>query len=274
MRRMQLITALCLFLLFVPIYLWKVQGITFWSHGNAPAAPAPRYDAKKDAPHDDIVEMLRESLIRYEDSGVQGYTCTIVMHERVKGKLKPPEVLDCWFLEKPFSVLVHWREGADRVAASLYVEGSNDGKMCVRPANPAAKRVFGTVNSAVDSDDARGSTRYMITEFGIRCGTERTYKTWKSLKDRGVKLNIEYLGMRHVDEVGGRECHVVKRYCDPPEEEGLTEITLYIDAETKMQVGSILKAGDELIGEYFFKDIVINPTFDANLFRAETLKKY
>lgn len=272
MRRMHLIVALSLLLLFVPIYLWKVQGVSFFSC-DPPPAPAKPYDAKKDAPHDDFVELLRQSLIKYEESGVKGYTCTFVMHERVKGKLKDPEVIECWFQEKPFSVLMHWKEGAGKVAASLYVEGENDGLMCVRPANEVLKRVVGTARKKVDCDEAKDSARYQMTEFGVRCGTERTYKAWKALKDRGVKLNIEYQGIQRLEKVG-RDCHVVKRYCNEPEEEGMTDVTVYLDVETMMQVGSVLKAGNELIGEYYFKDIKINPTFEANRFKQEILKQY
>jgi Protein of unknown function (DUF1571) len=274
MRRMHVIVALSLLLLFVPIYLWKVQGITFFS--GEPSAPAEPYDASKDAPHDDIVELLRQSLITYNQSGVKGYTCTFVMHERVNGKLKKPEVIECWFQEKQieFSVLMVWKEGADKAAASLYVEGANDGMMCVRPADPVVKKIFGTVNKKVDCDEAKASARYPIKEFGVRCGTERTYKAWKALKERGVKLHIEDLGVQKIAELDGRECRVIRRYCNPPEEEGMTDITVYLDVETMMQVGSILKAGDQLIGEYYFKNIVINPKFDENQFKPEILKKY
>jgi hypothetical protein len=273
MRRTHVIFALCLLLLFVPIYLWKVQGITFFC-GGAPATPSQPYDATKDAPHDDFVELLRESLIKYKSSGVAGYRCTFVMHEKVNGKLKPPEVIECWFQEKPFSVLMHWKEGANKVAASLYVEGENDGKMCIRPAGALERTFAATVTRKVDCDEAKASARYRITEFGVRCGTERTYKAWKALKDRGVKLNIEYQGIQQIAEVGGRSCHVVKRICNEPEEEGMTDVTVYLDVETMMQVGSVLKAGNELIGEYYFKDIVINPKFEPNQFKQEILKQY
>jgi hypothetical protein len=269
---MHLIVALCLLLLFVPIYLWKVQGITFCG-GGPPPAPAKPYDAGKDAAHDDFVELLRQSLIKYKDSGVRGYTCTFVMHERVNGKLKSPEVIECWFQEEPFSVVMHWKEGASKVAASLYVEGENDGKMCIRPAGALERTFAATVTRKVDCDEAKALARYRMTEFGVRCGTERTYKAWKALKDRGVTLQIEYQGIQRLEQVG-RDCHVVKRYCNEPEEEGMTDVTVYLDVETMMQVGSVLKAGNDLIGEYYFKDIKINPNFEPNRFKQEILKQY
>jgi len=196
------------------------------------------------------------------------------MQERLKGQLNPSETIEAWFKEEPFSVFMHWKEGAGLAVASLYVVGDNDGKMCVRPSSGAGK-LLGWVKSAPDSSEAKDATRYLITEFGLRCGAERTYRAWKALQERGVTLRTEYLGLRkNVEEVGGRDCHVVVRRCDPPEEEGMTEITLLIDAETWQQVGTILKAGDELIGEYYFKDIKLNPDFDEKRFKPEMLKKY
>ena len=302
MRRMRIIVPLCLLLLFVPIYLWKVQGIGDGSSGVRPTNP---YNPDDDKPvfnsldtrdfqrgivastdlseaaidpfklyaRTDPVELLRLCLLEYQKAGIKGYSCTFAMHERVKGKLKQPEVIEAWFKEEPFSVFMHWKEGAELAAASLYVANEHDGKVCVRPQLAFAK-VAGWVKRAPDGAEAKDTSRYRITEFGVRCGTERTYKAWKALRDKGAKLNVEYLGKRKVEDVGGRDCHVIRRYCDPPEEEGLTEITLFIDAETWFQVGSVLMAKDNLIGQYFFRDIVLNPSFDDKQFKPETLKKY
>jgi hypothetical protein len=277
MRRMRIITPLCLLLLVVPLYLWKVQG--WWSPEEEvkPTAPLPtngkiETDLERLA-RSDPVELLYQSLRHYQEAGIKGYTCTLVKQERINGKLNPTETIDAWFQEEPYRVFMHWLSGVGKAEASLYVVNENDNKMCVRPSGPA--KILGWVKCAPNSGEAKDSTRYFITEFGMRCGTERTYKAWKSLQDRGIKLNTEYVGLsENVPEAGGRDCHVLKRYCDPPEEEGLTEITLFIDAETWQQVGTILKANNELIGSYFFKDIQINPVFDQGRFKPEMLKKY
>ncbi len=285
MRRMRIVVPLCLLLLFVPIYIWKIHG----NGGSCDHKPKEPIDPTKETPIignstidvssiEDLaqkapVELLRQCLERYKKANVDGYTCTFVMHETVNGKEKKPEVIECWFKEKPFSVFMHWKEGADRAAASLYVYGENNNKMCVRPEAKALKFV-GWADRDPDGDDAKASARYLITEFGLRCGTERTYKAWKALHENGVTLQVEYLGKQPIPELDGRECHIVKRYCNTPEEEGMTDVTLYIDAETWFQTGSILMAGDKLIGKYFFKDIVLNPTFDEKQFKPETLKKY
>jgi hypothetical protein len=295
MRRWWIVTPLCLLLLFVPIYLWQIVGGP--GGGSIPAPPNKDLLKKPFDPLDtgsfergivagatnldeisryaltDPVELLRLSLVKYQES-TKGYACTLCKHERINGKLNPPEVIEAWFKEEPFSVFMHWTQGGGPACASLYVQGENKNKVCIRPSLVAGK-LFGYVERAPDASDVKDNTRYLITEFGLRCGTERTYKTWKELRDKGVILDTHYLGLQtNVPEAGGRACHVIKRICNPPEEEGLTEVTVYIDAETWFQVGSVLKANDDLIGSYWFKDIKLNPTFDDKQFRPETLKKY
>ena len=56
------------------------------------------------------------------------------------------------------------------------------------------------------------------------------------------------------------------------EEDGLNELTLYIDCENWLQVGSILRDPEgRLIAEYFFPDVEINPTFPENQFTRAAL---
>src|SRR4051812_40666210 len=188
MRRTRIVVPLCLLLLFVPIYLWKVQG---WNPlcsdtSNAPAKPIDagpsRADTIEHLATTDPVEMLRNVLAKYKEAGIKGYTCTLVKHERIKGKVHDREVTECWFKEEPFSIFMHWKEGAGLAVASLYVVGDNDGKMCVRPSSGAGK-LLGWVKSAPDSSEAKDATRYLITEFGLRCGAERTYRAWKALQE-------------------------------------------------------------------------------------------
>ena len=58
-----------------------------------------------------------------------------------------------------------------------------------------------------------------------------------------------------------------------PENDGVLELTVYVDKETLLQVGSTVKGEDgKLIGEYFFRDIHFNPDFKAEQFTREALK--
>jgi hypothetical protein len=236
-----------------------------------PPTPEPRDIAT--LAQKDPVELLAESLRRYE-ANIKGYTCTLVKEERINGKLNPPETVEAWFREKPYSVMMHWTQGAGKASASLFVDKENDGMMCIRPSNSIAK-LAGYVKRKTDCDDAKETSRYLITEFGLRCGTERTWNAWQALKESGVKLDTTYIGFKsNVPQAGGRPCHIIERRCNPPEDDGMTKITIYIDAETWQQVGTVLEENGNLIGSYFFKDIKNNPTFDEAQFKPETLKKY
>ena len=105
------------------------------------------------------------------------------------------------------------------------------------------------------------------------------------------QLQVKYDGKRHVDEVGGRLCHVWVRTTErptidpflmdetPPGPEGREAdtshiVTIMIDAETWLQVGSrITNPAGELVGEYYFKDVVLNPEFAADQFKPTAFRK-
>ena len=51
------------------------------------------------------------------------------------------------------------------------------------------------------------------------------------------------------------------------EEDGITELTTYIDKETWLQVGSVLKGEEnKLVASYYFRDIKLNPDYKADQF--------
>ena len=113
-----------------------------------------------------------------------------------------------------------------------------------------------------------------MSEFGIKIGTQRTLGAWKAAKKENA-LHIEFLGEQKIKELGERPCWVLKRtHYRQPEDDGVAELTIFIDKETWLQTGSILKDPDgNLIGSYYFCDVELNPTFDPQLFTRETLKK-
>jgi outer membrane lipoprotein-sorting protein len=127
------------------------------------------------------------------------------------------------------------------------------------------------VERDVDGEDARQSGRYTMKEFGLKIAVQKTYRDWKAAKDKGM-FRVQYLGIRKVREAGNRLCYTLRRTCTVPEEEGVTEVTIYIDKENWLQVGSILKGEDgKLIGEYMFRDLRINPEFKPNQFKRSAL---
>ena len=95
-----------------------------------------------------------------------------------------------------------------------------------------------------------------------------------------------------VEKTGGRLCHVIRRTCPVPEvdsfaldespskdaakikNDGHSEVTILLDAETWLQVGTALKRADgEPTASYYFRDVELNPPFPPDTFTVDALKK-
>jgi hypothetical protein len=231
----------------------------------------PSEDAMERLAKKDPIAFL-ETCIRRYDREVKGYTTTLRKQERLEGRLERSELIDVAFREDPFSVLMRWRGRAERASAVLYVKGQYGDQLLVRPAGILA--VAGIVTRDPNGRDAKKSGRYPLTEFGIKIGMQRTLASWQKTHKEG-ELHIEYLGVKRIREAGDRPCWVLKRTrYKEPEADGITELTVYIDKENWLQVGNVLK-GEEgrLIGEYFFRDIKLNPDFKPGTFTREALKR-
>jgi hypothetical protein len=221
----------------------------------------------------DPVAFLK-ACIRYFDRKVEGYTAVMQKRERIDGKLQAQEVLNVAVKEKPFSVYLEWTEGARLAERSLYVDGENGGKMLARPKGFLARQVVGdVVKRDPEGSDAKKSGRYPMTQFGIRKGMERTLASWEAAQKKG-ELHIQVLGEFKVAEAGDRVCLALKRVqYSKAENDGVLGLTLYIDAESWLQVGTVLVERDgELIGAYYFRDLKLNPKFKDDQFTEEALK--
>jgi hypothetical protein len=226
--------------------------------------------AQEPLPVEDVVAFLEKCMQRYDQLAIQGYSVILHKQERIGGVLQPSEDIECYYREKPFSVFMHWLRGQHKAESALYVEGENGDKMLAKPAGVAGIFVK-VVERDVDGEDARQSGRYTMKEFGLKAAVEKTYRDWKAAKDKGM-LHVRYLGVRKVREAGSRLCYTLRRTCSVPEEDGVTEVTIYIDKENWLQVGSVLKGeGGKLIGEYMFRDLRINPEFKPNQFKRSAL---
>jgi hypothetical protein len=216
------------------------------------------------------VEFLEACLSRY-DRAVKGYTCVLQKQERIGGKLQRSEVIETAFREQPFSVSLHWLEGARKADAVAYVEGENGGNMLARPALGLLRSLV--VQRDPEGEEARQSGRYTVKQFGIKKGTERTLKSWTAAQGKG-ELHVECQGDVRVKEAGDRLCLALHRgdYARP-EDDGVTELTVYYDKDTWLQVGSVLKGEEgKVIGAYYFRDVRLNADFKPDQFTREGLK--
>jgi hypothetical protein len=219
------------------------------------------------------VAFLTHVVERY-DREVTGYKCTLEKQERVKGKLHPVEVVECCFREKPFSVRMDWKKGAGRAAKTAYVKGENKGNVLVLPTGLAS--LIGVVEKAPNGSEAKATSRYPVTEFGIQVGTKRTLASWKAAKKRG-ELKVTYNGIKKLEKLDNRPVWELKRTgYESPESDSIAETasTFYFDVENWLQVGSYLTGEDgKLVGSYYFRDLELNPEFDDDTFTRAGLKK-
>jgi hypothetical protein len=303
-----------------------VSVYAMYFHGEPPpVAPEFTDDGKKLSSQEEFdklarenpVKMLGAALTRRQREVRGGSHFTLVKQERVKGEPKPPampvtEEIDVWVhgdvpdpetKKTSIEVLMKWKSGAKRfwgaeITGSLFserpkAEGGLDGKVCTwRP-----KARFSALSVPLDPNIpmAQDQSRYCIRDAGLYRSMLRTHEAWAAHQAAG-DFKFEYLGKKKIEQVGGRECHVIKRICprveidsfelggkastDPKAlaAEGFTEVTLFVDAERWLQLGSELYRTETdgtrvLIGAYYFRDVQLNPTIPPDTFTTAGLKK-
>jgi hypothetical protein len=226
-------------------------------------------------PAADPIGFLEACLKRYEQQKIRAYSLEFHKQERIDGEQQPLEVVLVSYRDEPYSVFFHWIQPPRRsVQRALYVEGQNkgsDGKSRVK--------VYTSLGLTFDKDpngaEAKKYGRYPINTFGLRQAMELVLKSWRAAKAENT-LHVEYLGQEVVQQTGGRTCYKFRRpkYARPESEDGASGLTVYIDCETLLQVGSIVLGQDgKELGVYFFRNIRLNPEFPAWRFDADAIRK-
>jgi hypothetical protein len=268
----------------------------------APVTPLPETDRFADLAGTDPVGMFEACLARYAKDA-KGFRATLEKQERVAGKLHDREVVRVvgWGEvpatpgeEPDVHVRMIWEQGAQKdffgntVRGTVFPAGETDKThiLTYRPGALLSEHAIGVKESL-----ARGASRYCIKDSGLYRGMLRTYAAWKARRDAG-ELVTEYRGKERVEKAGGRECHVVRRLCPHPEadsfaldekaptdprvieRDGFTQVTVMIDAERWLQVGTRLEnANGDLIGEYYFRDVeLVTEPFPAGTFTGAALR--
>ena len=172
----------------------------------------------------DPVACLKAGVTRYRRE-VKGFHATLVKQERLKNRLYPVETIDIWYRDDPHSVLMQWKSDsigqADRV---LYVDGANDNQLLARPKSALARKLVGsTISRDPEGSEARQSSRVSVKESGLCKAAEKVLVAWEKAK-RDNELQVEYLGVKAIEETGDRKCHVLARECRFLRVESLIEI--------------------------------------------------
>jgi hypothetical protein len=282
-----------------------------------PTKPLVQTDEFEELARTNPVAMLGQCLSRYQREVKGGVRFTLRKQERVQGKPLPPdvppvEVIEVWVRgdvpdpetkRTAIEVLMRWKSGARKpssdftglarpIEATLFSDKpapeGYGGKVVTRPG------VVQPISAPMDpsSQLAKGQSRFCIRDAGLYRSMLRTHAAWEARQAEGT-LDVRYLGKQTPEHVG-RECYVIRRVCREAEvdafevggkpdptaaaSEGFNEVTIYIDAERWLQVGTELyRTGADgtrvLVGSYFFRDVELNPEFPADTFTAAGLKK-
>jgi hypothetical protein len=151
-----------------------------------PAAPIPgagqqQYTAQP-APLDAPLALLAEA--RQTFQRVQDYTCTLVSHERIKGKMEPEYVIALKVRVHPFSVYMRWINPRETVGQELcYVQGRNDNKMRFHAVGLAAALGF----LSIDTDDPRvfEHSRHTVIHAGLGHLIDTFTREWQQERQLG-----------------------------------------------------------------------------------------
>ena len=218
----------------------------------------------------DPFAFLQNCLKLYEKN-IRGYKVTMQKQERLQGRLQNRELIEVAFREQPFSVFMRWLDGAKKADRVVFVAGENEGMMLAHPSGVAGKLVK-VVKRKVDSEEARQSGRYTVDQFGFKNSLQRILTSMETAKQKGT-LHLEFLGETKVFECDQRICFKLKRTYAAPEADGTEDLTLYVDRENFLPIGIVVRGkidaatgNRELLGEYFFRDLRLNPQFSPQQF--------
>jgi uncharacterized protein DUF1571 len=259
----KILTSSALFVFFVAVSLEGVQSL------SADDSPSNASDMTNLARNDPLA-FLQNCLKQYEKN-VRGYQVTMQKQERLQGRLQNREVIEVAFREQPFSVFMRWLEGAKKADRVVFVAGENEGMMLAHPSGVAGKLVK-VVKRKVDSEEARQSGRYTVDQFGFKNSLQRILSSLETAKQKGA-LHLEFQGETKVFESDQRICFKLKRTYAAPEADGTEDLTLYVDRENFLPIGIVVRGkvdaatgNRELLGEYFFRDLRLNPQFSPQQF--------
>ena len=235
---------------------------------------------------------LLEACVRRAQADLRGYRAVMSKRERIGGKLFDPETIRVSCREGPFAVRMIWDAGARtdgllgyKIKGVRYAPGEKDPMVIYRPG-----ALFEEQAVAPKGADARKTARLGIEESGLSHAVRRTHAAWAAIEKRG-ELKVEYLGIQSHPDAGNRPCHVLRRTCQTDEidpfvtselpvavtarnrADAFDAVTIWIDRETWLQIGTEQTRQGELVARYFFRLTETNPTFGKDEFTPAALRK-
>jgi hypothetical protein len=195
---------------------------------------------------------------------VQDYSATLVKQERINNTLRPVETLDILFTERPFSVLMDWKDNPGKVDKILFVEGRYDNKMVVHPTG-----LFSWLKSVRRDPlgkEAQQSSLRTCDQFGFYRSMESLLKIYTLAQEQG-DLRISYVGKTLVDN---RPCIAMERILPVKKEYPYARLVMEFDVE--YLVPTAITSYDwqgRLVGRYVYKNLRFNIGLTQEMFTTK-----
>ena len=210
-------------------------------------------DARAEVVARDPVTYLRQ--VASECQKLEQYTLRFTRYERrgLFALLYGPEHIDGWFRRDPFSVRLKWLDEDLKYYESTYVAGEANGKVrfVTRWWSPPLKPPPGVNLVDLQTPVTWGESKRPLTDFGLERLMERTLA---SMDEAGDEVVVTYEGLVRLPETGEVVHHLHLAYASTWQRVPIQE--LYIDPQTDLPVGTVLKfASGTLDAAYFYEDV-------------------
>jgi hypothetical protein len=143
----------------------------------------PPSDQPAQHPLEPAVQMAKSAMINIRNN-IHDYSCTIIKHERIGGKLADQEFMYLKVRHEPFSVYMYFL-GPEKLRGQevIYVEGRNNGNLLGH--GVGIRKLAGTVPLQPTGAMAMQGQRYPITEIGMLNLTKRLLEVAEMDKQYG-----------------------------------------------------------------------------------------
>ena len=225
-----------------------------------------------DLANQDHVALL-EHCQKHIQANYRDFTCTLIKQERLGSRLSKEQTVEAKFMQKPYSVAMHWVKNAPIADRSIYVEGKWNNQMMVRPAGMLA--VVGPQMRSPDDKDVMKNTLRPITKFGFQCSLESLIEVYQQARANGdLVCEIGLVGpdgqRSEFAEVAGRKTIVLIRTLPAREDYPAKRTEIYIDVDYLVPI--LVKGynwDSELSSSYLFTDLKFNVGLTADDFLPE-----
>ena len=214
---------------------------------------------------DGHIQLLEMCLAHYRAVGYRDFTAKFLKQERIAGKLGPEEDTDVKFMDKPFSVALHWTRNAPPADRVIYVEGKWGGQMAVHPSSVLLSWV-GTVLRPPAGPEAMEHSLHPITDIGFQHSLESLLSVYRQAEKAG-DLKQEFGGYA---QVGGRKTIVLIRYLPQTDKYPSYKTTTCIDLEYLVPV---MIEGLDRDGQLVYRYVCTDIHFNTGLSAADFLPK-